>query len=131
MTEFKKSPLPDSNTKNQLKFKAVEPKELEGEIDTKCEYIIAESGDKKRFKSSSGKQPGAEPVRQQRQQFSVGKPSPVRMNSASSPPEKDYKCEYIIAEKTSKKYLVEESVDTREKEDAELIICSRKSPRAR
>jgi hypothetical protein len=134
MNESRKSPPPEPSAKNQLKLKPVEPRELdEEEIETKCEYIIAESGDKRRFKGNIRPQsrPGAESVKQQRQQYSAGKPHPVKMNPTGSLPEDDYKCEYIIAEKTSKKYLVEESVDTREKEDAELIICSRKSPRAR
>jgi hypothetical protein len=152
------APLPGTSARVQLKFREVEPRELEEEeIETKCEYIIAESGDKRRFKGNMRQQQPAEPVRQPpprqpsstvRQSSPRQPPSSVRHPSSGQPsstvrqsayvkadsvrprPADDYKCEYIIAEKTQKKHLIEESVDLRENEDAELITCSRKNPRA-
>jgi hypothetical protein len=154
--EFREAPasLPGTGTKVQLKLREVEPAELDrGEAETKCEYIIAESGDKRRLKGTMRQQPSIrEPARQQpsirepaRQQPSIRteprqqssglsfpqrQPSAVRTDPVKTQPADDYKCEYIIAEKTSKKHFIEESVDVREKEDAEVITCSRKNSRA-
>jgi hypothetical protein len=135
MIEFRKTPapLPGTSEKVQLKFKEIEPKELdEKEIEAKCEYIIAESGDKRRFKGSMRQQQSgeAEPFRQSLRQPTLRQPAPAKADSIRAKPADDYKCEYIIAEKTSKKHIIEESVDLREKEDAELITCSRKISRA-
>lgn len=153
---FKEAPasLPGTGTKVQLKLREVEPAELDREeVETKCEYIIAESGDKRRLKGTVRQQsPIREPARQQppirvparqqpsirtepRQQFSgfsfpQRQPSAVSVDPAKIQPVDDYKCEYIIAEKTSKKHFIEESVDVRENEDAEIITCSRKNSRA-
>lgn len=134
LTEFREAsaPLPGTNAKVQLKLREVEPAELDKEeVETKCEYIIAESGDKRRLKGNVRQQPSArtDPARQQppRQSSSVRPPAPVRTEAR---PADDYKCEYIIAEKTSKKHFIEESVDLRENEDAEIITCSRKNSRA-
>jgi hypothetical protein len=135
MIEFRETPAPQpgSSAKVQLKFREIEPKELdEKEIEAKCEYIIAESGDKRRFKGSMRQQSGeAEPLRQSSfRQPALRQPAPAKADSIRAKPANDYKCEYIIAEKISKKHIIEESVDLREKEDAELITCSRKSSRA-
>lgn len=131
--EFKEAPasLPGTGAKVQLKFREVEPAELDREnVEVKCEYIIAESGDRRRLKGTSRQQPlmRTEPARQQ-----FPRPlSPVRQPSAVRPPPErtqsadDYKCEYIIAEKSSKKHFIEESVDVREDEDAEIITCNRR-----
>ncbi len=134
--EFKEAPasLPGIGAKVQLKLREVEPAELDREeVETKCEYIIAESGDKRRLKGTMRQQPSIrEPARQQPPgpPFSQKRPSAVRADPPKIQPEDDYKCEYIIAEKTTKKHYIEESVDVREKEDAEVITCSRKSSRA-
>jgi hypothetical protein len=162
--EFREASLPGTGTKVQLKLREVEPAELDREeAEMKCEYIIAESGDKRRLKGTTRQQSSIrEPARQQpsirtepRQQPSIRteprqQPSirtePRQQSSGSSCPQRqlsavrtcpvktqpadDYKCEYIIAEKTSKKHFIEESVDVREKEDAEIITCSRKNSRA-
>ncbi|MGB9939911.1 hypothetical protein [Methanosarcina sp.] len=144
--EFKEAPapLPGTGAKVQLKLREVEPAELDREeAETKCEYIIAESGDRRRLKGAVRQQPSIrEPARQQssiltepRQQssgpsFPQRRPSAVRTDPVKTQPADDYKCEYIIAEKTTKKHFIEESVDVREKEDAEIITCSRKNSRA-
>ncbi|HWQ45178.1 MAG TPA: hypothetical protein VN373_05855 [Methanosarcina barkeri] len=137
LTEFREepAPLPATSAKVQLKLKEIEPAELDKEeVETKCEYIIAESGDKRRLKGNVRQQPSArtEPARQPppRQSTPVRPPAPVRTNPSRARPADDYKCEYIIAEKTSKKHFIEESVDLRESEDAEIITCSRKNSRA-
>jgi len=144
---FKEAPasLPGTGAKIQLKFREIEPAELDrGEAGTKCEYIIAESGDKRWLKGAMRQQPSIKELARQRPQirteprqqppetsFPQRKTSVVRTEPTKTQPADDYKCEYIIAEKTSKKYLIEESVDVREKEDVEIITCSRKSSRAR
>lgn len=135
--EFKEAPasLPGTGAKVQLKFREVEPAELDREnVEVKCEYIIAESGDRRRLKGTSRQQPlmRTEPARQQspRPLFPVRQPSAVRLPPERTQPADDYKCEYIIAEKSSKKHFIEESVDVREDEDAEIITCSRKNSRA-
>lgn len=146
LTEFRETSasLPGTGAKVQLRLREIEPKELdEEEVETKCEYIIAESGDKRRFKGSVSQQPSmrSEPARQPpsrqaaplRQPFSrpappLRQPAPAKANSVR--PADDYKCEYIIAEKAPKKHLMEESVDLRENDDAEIITCNRKNPRA-
>lgn len=135
--EFKEAPasLPGTGAKVQLKFREVEPAELDREnVEVKCEYIIAESGDRRRLKGTSRPQPlmRTEPARQQspRPLFPVRQPSAVRLPPERTQPADDYKCEYIIAEKSSKKHFIEESVDVREDEDAEIITCSRKNSRA-
>lgn len=137
LTEFREepAPLPGTSAKVQLKLREVEPAELDKEeVETKCEYIIAESGDKRRLKGNVRQQTSArtEPARQPppRQSPSVKPSAPVRMDPSRVRPADDYKCEYIIAEKTSKKHFIEESVDLRESEDAEIITCSRKNSRA-
>ena len=203
LTGFREAPapLPGTGAKVQLKLKEVEPAELDKEeVETKCEYIIAESGDKRRLKGTVRQQSSirtepprqqssirTEPLRQQppirieppRQQppgpsFPVRQPaavrtdpartqpsddykceyiiaektskrtepprqqppgssfpsrqsSAVRTDPARAQPADDYKCEYIIAEKTSKKHFIEESVDVRDNEDAEIITCNRKN----
>ncbi len=63
MIEFREAPapLPGTSAKVQLKFREIEPRELEEEeTEAKCEYIIAESGDKRRFKGSMTQQPSSE-----------------------------------------------------------------------
>ncbi len=69
-----------------------------------------------------------EPARQQfpRSLSPVRQPSAVRPPPERTQPADDYKCEYIIAEKSSKKHFIEESVDVREDEDAEIITCNRR-----
>jgi len=136
MIEFREAPapLPGTSAKVQLKFREIEPKELdEEEIEAKCEYIIAESGDKRRFKGNMRQQQSVreEPVRQlPPRQVALRQPAPAKTDSVRAKPADDYKCEYIIAEKVPKKHIIEESVDLRENEDAEVITCSRKSSRA-
>jgi hypothetical protein len=159
MIEFREAPapLPGTNAKVHLKFREIEPRELdEVETEAKCEYIIAESGDKRRLRANVTQQPQvrAESIRQSspRQQVSKqpapskadyvrsqpaplkadyvrSQPSPLKADYVRSQPEDGYKCEYIVAEKVSKKHTIEESVDFREHEDAELITCCRKSSR--
>jgi len=164
--QFKEAPapLPGTGAKVQLKLREVEPADLDREeAETKCEYIIAESGDKRGLRGivrqgSSVREPARqqpsiresvrqqppirEPARQQppiRTQFRQQPPGPSlpeRQPSAvkTEPVEKpadEYKCEYIIAERSSKKHFIEESVDVRENEDAEVITCSRKDSRAK
>lgn len=145
--EFREAPasLPGTGAKVQLKFREIEPAELDKEeVKTKCEYIIAENGDKRWSKGTMRQQPSIKELTRQRPQIrtetrqqpprslspqkqpSVGRTEPTRAQPAG-----DYKCEYIIAEKISKKYLIEESVDVRENEDVEIITCSRKNSRAR
>jgi len=139
--QFKEAPasLPGTGAKVQLKLREIEPADLDREeAETKCEYIIAESGDKKGLRGIIRQGHSVrEPARQQqpiKKQFR--QPSPVpslreRQPSAdntgsTNQPTDDYKCEYIIAERPSKKHFIEESVDVRENEDAEVITCSRK-----
>lgn len=135
MIEFREAPapLPGTSAKVQLKFREIEPRELdEEEKEAKCEYIIAESGDKRRFRGSMAQQPPVrtEPVRQSSpRQQAFRQPAPAKADPERAKPEDNYKCEYIIAEKVSKKHIIEESVDLREHEDAELITCSRKISR--
>jgi hypothetical protein len=163
---FKEAPasLPGTGAKVQLKFREIEPAELDREeAETKCEYIIAESGDKRRLKGTMRQQPSIKeltrqqpPIRTEIRQHSpirteTRQQPPIRMETRQQPPgpsfpqrqpsavrtdpmrtqhADDYKCEYIIAEKTSKKHFIEESVDVRENEDVEIITCSRKNSRA-
>jgi len=144
--EFKEAPasLPGTGVKVQLKFREIEPAELDREeAETKCEYIIAESGDKRRLKGAMRQQPSIKeftrqrpPIRTEPRQQPPRPSSPQRQPSAvktdptRTQPADDYKCEYIIAEKTLKKHFIEESVDVRENEDVEIITCSRKNSRA-
>ena len=144
--QFKEAPafLPGAGAKVQLKFREVEPTELDREeAKTKCEYIIAESGDKRGLRGTMRQGPPIrEPARQQpsirtqfRQQaprpsFPERQPSAVKTEPVEKPAD-EYKCEYIIAERSSKKHFIEESVDVRENEDAEVITCSRKDSRAK
>ncbi len=141
------APLPGTRAKVQLKLREVEPADLDREeAETKCEYIIAESGDKRGLRGTVRHGPSVrpsirEPARQQppiRTQFSQPpsgsslperQPSTVKKNPVETKPADDYKCEYIIAERPSKKHFIEEAVDVRENEDAELITCSRKNSR--
>jgi len=139
--QFKEAPasLPGIGAKVQLKLREIEPADLDREeVETKCEYIIAESGDKKGLRGIIRQGHSVrEPARQQqpiktqfRQPSSVPslherQPSTDNTGHMNQPAD-DYKCEYIIAERPSKKHFIEESVDVREKEDAEVITCSRK-----
>jgi hypothetical protein len=135
MTQFRETPapLPGTSAKVHLKFREIEPGELDdAETEAKCEYIIAESGDKRRFRASMTQQPQvrAESVRQSSpRQQALRQPAPSKTDPVRAKPVDDYKCEYIIAEKVPKKHVIEESVDLREHEDAELITCCRKSSR--
>ncbi len=127
--------LPGTNAKVQLKLKEIKPNEFDKEkIEPKCEYIIAESGDKRLYKGNIKQQLSmkVEPVRQQSTKniSTMKQNTPEKVDLIRARPASDYKCEYIIAEKAPKKHLVEESVEAREKEDAELITCNRKNPRA-
>lgn len=146
LTEFREAPapLPGTNAKVQLRVREIEPKELDEEekIEAKCEYIIAESGDSRRFRGNmrqqsvmneSSKPPlrQAAPLRQPSfKQTPSRKSSSAEADRPRVPPADDYKCEYIIAEKTHKKNVVEESVVVRDTDDAEIITCSRKILRA-
>jgi len=139
MINFREGPasLPGTNAKVQLKIREVEPKELDEQeiVETKCEYIIAESGDRKRFRGNLSQSTPS------REAAPAGKASPSNLRSSLRPqspvkadpvrarPAEDYKCEYIIAEKVPKKHIIDESVDLRDNEDAEIITCSRKDPR--
>lgn len=145
--QFKEAPasLPGTGAKVQLKLREVEPADLDREeTETKCEYIIAESGDKRGLRGIVRQRPPVrEPARQQppiRKQFRQPppglslperQPSAVNTDPVKTQPADNYKCEYIIAERPSKKHFIEESVDVREKEDAEVITCSRKNSRAK
>jgi len=133
---FREGPasLPGTNAKVQLKIKEVEPKELDEQeiVETKCEYIIAESGDRKRFRGNlreSTPVTKAEKASPSNLRSSLRPQSPVKADPVRSRPAEDYKCEYIIAEKVPKKHIIDESVDVRDNEDAEIITCSRKDPR--
>lgn len=140
LIDFREAPasFPGTNAKVQLKIKEVEPRELDAQepVETKCEYIIAESGDRKRFRGTP--RPPTPVIEAPpghlfppRPPVSSRSRSPVKAEPVRSRPDEDYKCEYIIAEKTSKKYIIDESVDRRDSEDAELITCNRKDPRAK
>ncbi|MDI9394303.1 MAG: hypothetical protein QM426_02305 [Euryarchaeota archaeon] len=137
---FREAPatLPDTSAKVQLRIEEVEPRELDEQepLKIKCEYIIAESGDRKRFRGAPRQStpvteasagylfPSKPPVSSRYQ-------PPVKADTVITQPDDDYKCEYIIAEKAPKKRLVEESVDLRDNEDAEIITCSRRAHRAK
>jgi hypothetical protein len=132
------APLPGTNAKVQLKIKEVEPGELDRKepVETKCEYIIAESGDRKRFRGTLRQstpviEAPAGHLFPPRPPVSSRSCPPVKADSVKSRPDDDYKCEYIIAEKAPKRHIIEESVDLRDSEDAELITCSRKDSRAK
>ncbi|MGV8077783.1 MAG: hypothetical protein ACP5N0_10930 [Methanosarcina sp.] len=145
LTELREvpAPLPGTSAKVQLRLREIEPRELDKEeVETKCEYIIAESGDKRRFTGNVRQQPSgreenarqpaprpSSPVRQPvpRPSPPVRQPAPVKAESIRSRPSDDYKCEYIIAEKAPKKHSMEESVDERDNDDAEIITCNRKN----
>ena len=92
MIEFREAPapLPGTSAKVQLKFREIEPRELdEAETEAKCEYIIAESGDKKRYKGSMTQQPSmrAESVRQSPpRQPALRQPAPAKADSVRSKP---------------------------------------------
>lgn len=139
LIDFREVPasLPGTNAKVKLKIKEVEPRELDEQepVETKCEYIIAESGDRKRFRGNlrqptpaSGISAGQR-LSPSGQPSSVRRQSPVKADLLKARPDEDYKCEYIIAEKIPKKRLIEESVDLRDNDDAEIITCSRKDSR--
>jgi hypothetical protein len=143
--QFKEAPasLPGTGAKVHLKLREVEPADLDREeAETKCEYIIAESGNKRGLRGIVRQGPSVrEPARQQppiRTQFRQPPPRPslperqlsaVNTGPVKTQPADNYKCEYIIAERPSKKHFIEESVDVRENEDAEVITCSRKDSR--
>ena len=137
---FREAPasLPGTNAKVQLRIKEVEPRELDEQepVKTKCEYIIAESGDRKRFRGTLGwpnpviEAPAGYLFPPKPPVSSRSRP-PVKADPVRTRPDDDYKCEYIIAEKAPKKSLIEESVDLRDNEDAEIITCSRRDPRAK
>jgi hypothetical protein len=138
--DFREAPasLPGTKAKVQLKIKEVEPGELDEKepVETKCEYIIAESGDRRRFRGTLRQ---SNPVIEAppghlfppRPPVSSRSRSPVKADPVSARPDEDYKCEYIIAEKAPKKQIIDESVDLRDHEDAEIITCSRRDPRAK
>ncbi|HIH73974.1 MAG TPA: hypothetical protein HA306_01335 [Methanosarcina sp.] len=143
LINFREAPasLPGTNAKVQLKIKEVEPRELDEQepVETKCEYIIAESGDRKRFRGNlrqstpiieapSGHYAPKPPASVRPQPSSR---TPLKTNSVRTRPDDNYKCEYIIAEKAPKRHLIDESVDLRDSEDAEIITCSRKDSRAK
>ncbi len=155
LIDFTEAPasLPGTNAKVQLKIKEVEPEELDEQevVETKCEYIIAESGDRKRLRGNlrqqtpvreaPARQPSPASSRPAREalarQSSPSSPrpamrhqSPVKADPVRARPDDDYKCEYIIAEKAPKKRFIDESVDLRDNEDAEIITCNRKDPQA-
>ncbi|TFH05698.1 MAG: hypothetical protein E4H06_00975 [Methanosarcina sp.] len=139
LIDFREAPasLPGTNAKVQLKIREVEPRELDEPevVETKCEYIIAESGDRKRLRGNLRQQT---PVREApagqlfptSPRSSMRHQSPVKADPVRALPDEDYKCEYIIAEKAPKKRLIDESVDLRDNEDAEIITCNRKDPQA-
>ena len=137
--DFREAPasLPGTNAKVQLKIREIEPEELDEQevVETKCEYIIAESGDRKRLRGNLRQQtPVREPPAGQlfhaSPRPSMRHQSPVKADPVRARPDDDYKCEYIIAEKAPKKRLIDESVDLRDNEDAEIITCNRKDPQA-
>jgi hypothetical protein len=145
LSEFREAPasLPGTGAKVKLKYKEIEPAELDREeVPTKCEYIIAENGDKRWPKGTVRQQPSIKELARQRTSIKMERQQPPgklfpqkqppvdRTRPADTQHVDDYKCEYIIADRISKKYLIEESVDVRENEDAEVITCSRKSSRA-
>lgn len=137
---FREAPasLPGTKAKVQLKIKEVEPGELDEKepVETKCEYIIAESGDRRRFRGTLRQ---SNPVIEAppghlfppRPPVSSRSRSPVKADPVSARRDEDYKCEYIIAEKAPKKQIIDESVDLRDHEDAEIITCSRRDSRAK
>lgn len=137
---FREAPasLPGTNTKVQLKIREVGPRELDEQepVETKCEYIIAESGDRKRFRGTLRQStpiieaPSGQLFPPKPPTSARGRP-PVKTEPVRTRPDEDYKCEYIIAEKAPKKYLIDESVDLRDNEDAEIITCNRRDPRAK
>lgn len=139
LSDLREAPasLPGTNAKVQLKIREVEPEELDEQevVEIKCEYIIAESGDRKRLRGNL-RQPT--PVREApagqlfptSPRSSMRHQSPVKADPVRARPDEDYKCEYIIAEKAPKKRLIDESVDLRDNEDAEIITCNRKDPQA-
>ncbi len=140
LIDFREAPasLPGTKAKVQLKIKEVEPRELDEKepVETKCEYIIAESGDRRRFRGTLRQ---SNPVIEAPpgHLFPPGPPvssrsrPPVKEDPGSARPDEDYKCEYIIAEKAPKKQIIDESVDIRDHEDAEIITCSRRDPSAK
>jgi hypothetical protein len=130
--------LPGTNAKVQLKIKEVEPKELDKQepVETKCEYIIAESGDRRRFRGNLRQttpiiEAPAGQLFPPRPPASVRSRPQVKTEAVRTRPDDDYKCEYIIAEKAPKKQLIDESVDLRDSEDAEIITCNRRDPRTK
>ncbi|AKB76101.1 hypothetical protein MSLAZ_2840 [Methanosarcina lacustris Z-7289] len=139
LIDFREAPasLPGTNAKVQLKIREIEPRELDEPevVETKCEYIIAESGGRKQLRGNLKQQ---NPVREapERQLFpaspraSMRCQSPVKADPIRARPDDDYKCEYIIAGKAPKKRFIDESVDLRDNEDAEIITCNRKDPQA-
>jgi len=140
LIDFREAPasLPGTNTKVQLKIKEIEPRELDAQdpVETKCEYIIAESGDRKRFRGTLRQQTPiieapAGHLFPPRLPVSSRTRSPVNAEPVRARPDEDYKCEYIIAEKAPRKHIIDESVDLRDNEDAEIITCNRKDPRTK
>ncbi|KKG18067.1 hypothetical protein EO98_14095 [Methanosarcina sp. 2.H.T.1A.6] len=139
LIDFREAPasLPGTNAKVQLKIREVEPEELDEQevVETKCEYIIAESGDRKRLRgnmrqSTPVKEAPAGQLFPPSSRSSMRRQSPVNADPVRARPDDDYKCEYIIAEKAPKKRLIDESVDLRDTDDAEIITCNRKDPQA-
>ncbi|AKB18927.1 MULTISPECIES: hypothetical protein [unclassified Methanosarcina] len=139
LIDFTEAPasLPGTNAKVQLKIKEVKPEELDEQevVETKCEYIIAESGDRKRLRGNLRQQTPvreapARPSSPASSRFAMRYQSPVKADPVRARPDEDYKCEYIIAEKAPKKRFIDESVDLRDNEDAEIITCNRKDPQA-
>lgn len=140
LIDFREAPasLPGTNAKVQLKIKEVEPRELDEQepVKTKCEYIIAESGDKKRFRGTLRQ---SNPVTEApvgylfppKPPVSSRYRPPVKADPVKSRHDDNYKCEYIIAERAPKRSVIEESVDLRDNEDAEIITCNRRDPRSK
>ena len=93
------APLPGTNARVRLKVREVDPEELDEEEveETKCEYIIADSGELKRQKI-------ARTVQRSRE---------------------NNECEYIIAEKSVRHVERNETVVARDDEDVEIITCER------
>lgn len=91
------APLPGTSTKLELKVEDEFPEDAAAEeaAASRCEYIIAESGELK------------------------------ARNVPNQEEADKYECEYIIAERPAKKAKKAETVVHRDEEDVEIITCSR------
>ncbi|MDD3041635.1 MAG: hypothetical protein PHW56_01600 [Methanosarcinaceae archaeon] len=93
------APLPGSSTKVKLKIEDEFPENgIVEKPETKCEYIIAESGELRARKVPKG-------------------------NSGRT---ENRKCEFIVAEQPSRPARANETVVHRDEEDVEIITCKRK-----